>query len=166
MKWIPTQASDACESSSVVLCSTGVNSAVSAIDAPSVIVASRSARTSKGSVFLAKEDIPNDCEGVQDLTDLTTLLVSKHIIHPWSSMPQERSAERSEWENVVSERGEAHRTRRRTLRRIQRRTERQRKTHRERQRDRETDRETDRGRERQRETERETERYRWHEDIL
>ena len=65
-------------------------------------------------------------------------------------MPQERSAERSEWDNVVSDRGEGHRTLRRTLRRIQRRTER----------------ETDRGRERQRETERETERYRWHEDIL
>ena len=69
-------------------------------------------------------------------------------------MPQVRSAERSEWDNVVNERGEAHRTLRRTLRRIQRRTERQ------------TETQTHSGRERQRETERETERYRLHEDIL
>ena len=79
-------------------------------------------------------------------------------------MPQERSAERSEWENVVSERGEAHRTLSRTLRRTERRTERH--TDRDTDRERERDRDTDRGRERQRETERETERYRWHEDIL
>ena len=133
--------SDAAESSSVVRCSTGVNSAVSAIDAPLGHCCLEFRQNFKGCVFLAKEDIPNDCEGVQDLTDLTTLLVSNHTTHPWSSMPQERSAERSEWENVVSERGEAHRTLRGTLRRI-----------------RETDRETERQTERQRDGQRETER--------
>ena len=88
----------------------------------------------KGCVFLVKEDSPNGCEGVQDLTDLTTLIVSIHIIHPWSSMPQ-REVSGGMWGG--GEMGEAQRKLRRTLRRTQRRTETQteRETDRERQKD-------------------------------